>query len=77
MESRLPLLLLILPLVAAILALAVGRWRRVATGVGMAGVAALAALVVLAISLPGDPTATTLGRTLTLTPVARGLLLLV
>ena len=72
-----PLLLLILPLVAAILALAVGRRRRVATGVGMAGVAALAALVVLAISLPGDPTATTLGRTLTLTPVARGLLLLV
>ena len=77
MESRLPFVLLILPWVAAVVALVVGRWRRVAAAVGLVGVAALAALVVLAMSLPGDPTATVFGRTLTLTPLARGLLLLV
>ncbi|MCQ8205908.1 hypothetical protein NP569_26850, partial [Vibrio parahaemolyticus] len=70
-----PFVLLILPWVAAVAALAVGRWRRVAAAAGLVGVAALAALVGLAMSLPGDPAATVLGRTLTLTPLARGLLL--
>ena len=77
MESRLPFLLLILPWVAAVAALAAGRWRRVAAAAGLVGVAALAALVGLAASLPGDPATTVFGRTLTLTPLARGLLLLV
>ena len=45
--------------------------------VGLTGVAALATVIVFAISRPGDPTATVLGRTLTLTPLARGLLLLI
>ena len=77
MDSRLPLLLLILPWLAAVVALVVGRWRRVSAAAGLVGVAALAALVVLAISLPGDPATTIFGRTLTLTPLARGLLLLI
>ena len=77
MESRLPFLLLILPWVAAVAALVVARWRRVSAAAGLVGVAALAALVVLAISLPGDPATTIFGRTLTLTPLARGLLLLI
>ena len=77
MDSRLPLILLILPWLAAAAALVVGRWRRLTAAAGLIGVAALAALVVLAISLPGDPATTIFGRTLTLTPLARGLLLLV
>ncbi len=58
-------------------ALAVGRRRRVGAAIGLVGVAVPAALVVLAMSLPGDPTTTIFGRPLTLTPLARGLLLLV
>lgn len=77
MESRLPFLLLLLPWVAAVAALAVGRWRRLTAAVGLVGVAALSAVVMLAMSQPGDPTAVVLGRALTLTPLARGLLLLV
>lgn len=76
MESRLPLVLLILPWVAAVAALVAGRWRRGVAAIGLVGVAALATLIVLAMSLSGDPTTTVFGRTLTLTPLARGLLLL-
>jgi len=76
-ESRLPVVLLILPWVAALAVLAAGRWRRAAAAAGLIAVAALSALVLLAISLPGDPATTIFGRTLTLTPLARGLLLLI
>lgn len=77
MDTTLPLLLLLLPLIAAPAARLFERRRRVAAAVGLVGVAALAAVVVVAISRPGDPAAVVLGRTLTLTPLARGLLLLV
>lgn len=77
MDTTLHTLLLTLPLIAALVARLLERRRRVAAAVGLAGVAALAALVVVAISRPGDPTAVVLGRTLTLTAPARGLLLLV
>jgi hypothetical protein len=76
-DTTLPLLLLLLPLIAALAARIVERRRRVVAAVGLTGVAALAAVVIVAISRPGDPTATVLGRTLALTSPARGLLLLV
>lgn len=77
MDTTLPLLLLLLPLIAALAARIVERRRRVVAAVGLTSVAALAAVVIVAISRPGDPTATVLGRTLALTSPARGLLLLV
>ena len=77
MDTTLPLLLLLLPLIAALAARVLERRRRASAAVGLAGVVALATVIVFAISRPGDPTATVLGRTLVLTPLARGLLLLV
>jgi hypothetical protein len=64
-------------LVAALAARLLECRRRVTAAVGLLTIAALAAMVVLALSRPGDPTALILGRTLTLTALARGLLLLI
>ncbi len=77
MDTTLPLLLLLLPLIAALTARLLEGRRRLAAAVGLLTVAALATVVLVAISRPGDPTAVVVGRALTLTAQVRGLLLLV
>ncbi|MCW5865401.1 MAG: hypothetical protein KIT52_20105 [Anaerolineae bacterium] len=76
METRLPLLVALLPLLAALPAQLLGRRRRAATAVGLVAVALLLALVALAGALAGDATAVVFGPTLTLATRARGLLAL-
>jgi len=76
METRLPLLVTLLPLLAALLAHLLGRRRRAATAVGLVAVALLLALVALAGALSSDATAVVFGPTLTLAARARGLLAL-
>ena len=77
MDTTLPLLLLLLPLIAALAARVLEPRHRLGAAVGLLAVTALATVVVVAITRPGDPTAVVIGRTLTLTALARGLLLLV
>ncbi|HOU41371.1 MAG TPA: hypothetical protein PK829_08890, partial [Promineifilum sp.] len=77
METRLPLLVVLLPLLAVLPAQLLGRRRRAATAVGLVAVVVLLALVALAGTLTGDATAVVFGPTLTLAARARGLLALV
>ena len=76
MEARLPLLLLLLPLVATPPALLLGRRPRAAAVAGLVAVAALLGVVAAAGFLVGESAAAVLGTTLTLTARARGLLAL-
>lgn len=74
METSLPLIVILLPLLAAILAQLLGRRRRAATAVALVAVVALLALVWLAGSLTNNATTVVFGPTLTLAARARGLL---
>ncbi len=74
METSLPLIVILLPLLAAILAQLLGRRRRAATAVALVAVVALLALVWLAGSLANNATPVVFGPTLTLAARARGLL---
>ncbi len=77
METRLPLLVALLPLLAALPAQLLGRRRRAATAVGLVAVALLLGLVAVAGTLSSDATTVVFGPTLTLAARARGLLALV
>lgn len=78
MESGAPLIMILLPPLAALLALALRRWRRAAVAVGLVALLALTVYLLLAApgtGLLGDNTAALYGRPLTLTPAIRGLFL--
>ena len=82
MESGFPLIMLSLPLVAALLALALGRWPRAALGVGVVTLSLLTAVLWAASPTPGegllaDNQAAIYERRLALTPLVRGLFLFV
>lgn len=72
-----PIVLLILPLIAALGALVLGRRRRAAAAVGLASVGVLLALLWYAGRLPADAATAGIGPALILTTRARGPLLLV
>jgi formate hydrogenlyase subunit 3/multisubunit Na+/H+ antiporter MnhD subunit len=80
MESGFPLVMLILPPVAALVALVARRWRRATAGVGLAAVGLLTVLLWLAAPGAGvfaDNTLVVYGRELALTPFLRALFLFV
>lgn len=76
MDTFLLALILFLPLAAAVLAVALGRWPKVASATGTVA-AALVWLALLASGLAeASPALDLLGRSLTLAPYARGVLML-
>lgn len=80
METGFPLVMLVMPLVAALVALLTRRWRRATAGVGLVAVALLTLLLWLAAPGEGlfaDNTLAVYGRELALTPFPRVLFLFI
>jgi len=80
METGFPLVMLVMPPVAALVALLTRRWRRATAGVGLVAVALLTLLLWLAAPGEGlfaDNTLVVYGRALELTPFLRALFLFI